>query len=101
MARPRCRRLRVSVCRDCSGARSGAPARASAGDIAGTMGALTAAASRGEITPGEAAELAKVVDTLLRSIETSDFDRRLKELEDESKADAERRAVAGVGWYNR
>ena len=53
----------------------------SAADIAGTMGALTAAAARGEVTPGEAAEMAKVVDTLVRSIETSDFDRRLQELE--------------------
>jgi len=53
----------------------------SAADVAGMMGALTAAAARGEITPGEAAELAKVVDTLVRSIETSDFDRRLQMLE--------------------
>ena len=53
----------------------------SAADIAGTMGALTAAAARGDITPGEAAEMAKIVDTLVRSIETSDFDQRLQELE--------------------
>jgi hypothetical protein len=52
-----------------------------AADIAGTMGAITAAAACGDITPGEAAELAKVVDTLVRSIETSDFDRRLQMLE--------------------
>ena len=48
----------------------------SAADIAGTMSALTAAAARGDITPGEAAEMAKIVDTLMRSIETSDFDQR-------------------------
>ena len=57
------------------------PPISSAADIAGTMGALTAAAARGVITPGEAAELAKVVDTLVRSIETSDFERRLQMLE--------------------
>ena len=65
------------------------------------MKAVTSALADGAITPGEAATIAAVVDTFVRAIETSDFDRRLKELEDGSKADAERRAEAGVGWYNR
>ena len=73
----------------------------SAADIAAAMKAVTSALADGAITPGEAATIAAVVDTFVRAIETSDFDRRLKELEDESKADAERRAEAGVGWYNR
>jgi hypothetical protein len=73
----------------------------SASDIAGAMKAVTSALADGTITPGEAATIAAVVDTFVRAIETSDFDRRLKELEDDSKADAERRAAAGVGWYNR
>src|SRR2546423_1389712 len=73
----------------------------SAADIAAAMKAVTSALADGAITPGEAATIAAVVDTFVRAIETSDFDRRLKELEDESKADAKRRAVAGVGWHNR
>jgi hypothetical protein len=70
----------------------------SAADIAGTMGALTDAAARGDVTPGEAAELAKVVDTLVRSIETSDFDRRLQELE---TRDASGAAARQFGGYPR
>ena len=73
----------------------------SASDIAAAMKAVTSALADGVITPGEAATIAAVVDTFVRAIETSDFDRRLKELEDASQADAERRALAGVGWYNR
>src|SRR5262249_43322061 len=67
----------------------------SATDIAGTMGALTAAAACGDITPGEAAEMAKVVDTLVRSIETSDFDRRLQKLEAADASDAAARQFGG------
>lgn len=53
----------------------------SAADIAGAMAAITAAVARGAITPGEAAELAKVVAIFVHAIETSDFDRRLDLLE--------------------
>ena len=73
----------------------------SASDIAAAMKAVTSALADGAITPGEAATIAAVVDTFVRAIETSDFDRRLKELEYGSKADAKRRAEAGVEWYNR
>jgi hypothetical protein len=53
----------------------------SAADIAGAMGAVAAAVTRGDLTPGEAAELAKVVATFVHAIEASDFDRRLDLLE--------------------
>ena len=52
-----------------------------AADAAGAMAAITAAVAQGDITPGEAAELAKLVDTFVRAIEASDFDRRLTLLE--------------------
>ncbi len=52
-------------------------------DLDAVMAAIIAAASRGEISPGEAFELAQVVVTAIRAIETSDFERRLAELEDE------------------
>ena len=74
----------------------------SAADIAAAMKAVTSALADGEITPGEAGRIAAVVDTFVRAIETSDFDRRLQELEDRSRASARARSeAAGVaGYYN-
>jgi hypothetical protein len=48
------------------------------------MKAVTSALAAGAITPGEAATIAAVVDTFVRAIETSDFDRRLKIVEAEA-----------------
>jgi hypothetical protein len=59
----------------------GLPALQGAADLAGTMAAITTAAAQGTITPGEAAELARVVEIFVRAVETSDFERRLRELE--------------------
>jgi hypothetical protein len=53
----------------------------SAADIARAMGAVTAAVAEGALTPGEAGALAQLVDTFIRAIDTSDFDRRLQALE--------------------
>jgi len=53
----------------------------SAADIARAMGAVAAAVADGALTPGEASALAQLVDTFVRAIETSDFDRRLQSLE--------------------
>jgi hypothetical protein len=53
----------------------------SAADIAPAMKAVTSALAAGLITPGEAGTIAAVVDTFVRAIETSDFDRRLKIME--------------------
>ena len=50
-------------------------------DVAHAMAAITAAVAQGGITPGEAAELGKLVDTSVRAIEASDFDKRLTLLE--------------------
>jgi Family of unknown function (DUF5681) len=58
-----------------------APVRGAA-DLGGTMAAITTAAIDGAITPGEAAELARVVEIFVRAVETSDFERWLKELEE-------------------
>jgi len=57
-------------------------------DLAGTMAAITTAAAQGAITPGEAAELARVVEMFVRAVETSDFERRLRELEEAHAARA-------------
>jgi hypothetical protein len=58
------------------------PPVSGAADLGGTMAAITNAAASGAITPGEAAELARVVEIFVRAVETSDFERRLKELEE-------------------
>ena len=50
------------------------------------MKAVTSTLASGAITPGEAERMAAVVDTFVRAIDASDFDRRLQELEDASKA---------------
>jgi hypothetical protein len=60
----------------------GLPAVRGAADLAGTMAAITTAATQGTITPGQAAELARVVEIFVRAVETSDFERRLRELEE-------------------
>jgi hypothetical protein len=60
----------------------------SAHDIAAAMKAVTSALASGAIAPGEAERIAAVVDTFVRAIDASDFDRRLQELEDASKARA-------------
>jgi hypothetical protein len=64
-----------------------APVRGAA-DLGGTMAAITNAAGQGVITPGEAAELARVVEIFARAVETSDFERRLRELEKRRDAGA-------------
>jgi hypothetical protein len=58
----------------------------SAADIAAAMKAVTSALASGAITPGEAERIAAVVDTFVRAIDASDFERRLQELEDASEA---------------
>jgi hypothetical protein len=69
----------------------------SASDIAAAMGAIVEAAAQGAITADEAFKLSHMVDTFVRAIETSDFDRRLQILEDGS---AEQSANA-AGWCGR
>jgi hypothetical protein len=73
----------------------------SAADIAAAMKAVTSALAGGAITPGEAERIAAVVDTFVRAIDASDFDRRLQGLEDASKARAAARiAESGSPWLN-
>jgi hypothetical protein len=71
----------------------------SAADIATAMKAVTAALAGGVITPGEAGTIAAMVDTFVRAIETSDFDRRLQELENRSKASEG--DTSGTSWGAR
>jgi hypothetical protein len=61
------------------------------------MKAVTSALADGAITPGEAAAIAAVVDTFVRAIETSDFDRRLQLMEDDFASRARAETSAGPG----
>jgi len=73
----------------------------SAADIAAAMKAVTSALAGGAITPGEAERIAAVVDTFVRAIDASDFDRRLQGLEDASKSRAAASmAESGASWLN-
>jgi hypothetical protein len=71
------------------------PGIESAADIAGAMKAVTSALAGGVITPGEAATITAVVDTFVRAIEISDFERRLQLVE----ADCSNYPGAAVGMY--
>ena len=57
------------------------PAIEKASDAAKAFAAIVAAVARGELTPLEAAALSSLVDCFTRALETSDFDARLKALE--------------------
>jgi len=64
------------------------PALRTAADAIGAMAAMTAAVATGEITPGEAAELSKLIEAYVKAIEAGEFDQRLQVLE--AKGDARR-----------
>ena len=86
----------LPVCRDRT-VKFALPPIESASDIAAAMKAVTSALADGAITPGEAATIAAVVDTFVRAIETSDFDRRLQLMEDSFASRAKAEASAGPG----
>jgi hypothetical protein len=52
-----------------------------AGDVAGAMAAVVAAVARGGVTPGEGGTLGRLLDTYIRAIEATDFERRLRRVE--------------------
>ena len=64
------------------------PALHSAADAPDAMAAIAAAVGAGEITPTEAAELARLVEAYIEAIQASEFDRRLRVIE--AKGDAKR-----------
>jgi Family of unknown function (DUF5681) len=56
------------------------------GDAVGAMAAITAAVAAGEISPGEATELSKLVQSYVVALEASEFDQRLRAIEARSNA---------------
>ena len=60
------------------------PVLHSAGDAAGAIASITASVAAGEITPGEAAELSRLIEAYMRAIEVSEMNelgQRLQSLE--------------------
>ena len=57
------------------------PALRAADDAAVAMAAIAAAVAAGELSPGEAGEMAKLVEAFARTLETTEFERRLRALE--------------------
>ena len=57
------------------------PALHSMADAAAAMASIAAAVAAGEITPGEAAELSRLVDSYMRAIDVSEFVQRLRAIE--------------------
>jgi hypothetical protein len=62
------------------------PALRSAGDAAGAMASITAAVAIGEITPGEAAELSRLVEAYVKALAANEFDERLRAIEERNRA---------------
>jgi hypothetical protein len=61
------------------------PQLAGAADAVRAMGTIVQGIADGELSPPEAAELAKVVQSFAQTLASSDIDRRLSELERRSK----------------
>ncbi len=57
-----------------------------AADIAAAMAAVTRGLAEGVLSPGEAFALSQTIDTFLRAIDSRDFDRRLRHLEETDRA---------------
>jgi hypothetical protein len=67
---------RVAAPRRASPVQLDLPPLDTAADLAGAMAALTAAAAEGAITPGEALELSRVIDTFLRALDARTEERQ-------------------------
>lgn len=58
-----------------------APTIATAADALKVLGSLIEAVAQGKITPIEAGELSKMIDSYVRSLEATELERRVSELE--------------------
>jgi Family of unknown function (DUF5681) len=59
-----------------------------AADVAGAMAAIADAAAQGAVTPREATQLGEVIQSYVRAVEATEFERRLRELEAADAASA-------------
>jgi Family of unknown function (DUF5681) len=65
------------------------PAMNSAHDASKAMASITTAVAQGEMTPAEAGELSKLVESYVKAIEATEIERRLQALEEKAAGDAQ------------
>ena len=58
----------------------------SAADILGVIKVITGAVGRGAITPGEGFAISQMIETFLRTLDASEFENRLRQLEEAQAA---------------
>ena len=59
------------------------PGLNSVDDASKAMAAITVAVARGDLTPSEAAELSRVIETYVKAIEVTEIEQRLRALEEQ------------------
>jgi hypothetical protein len=72
-----------------------------ADDILAAIKVVSGAVGRGAITPGEGFTLSQMMETFLRAIDTSDFEGRLRELEEDQAARREDKEARRYNWAAR
>jgi hypothetical protein len=73
----------------------------SADDILAAIKVVSGAVGRGAITPGEGFTLSQMIETFLRAIDASDFEGRLRQLEEDQAARREDTAALRHNWAAR
>jgi hypothetical protein len=76
------------------------PALRSFADVTSAMAALIAEVAAGKVTPGDAAELSKLVEAYIKALEASEFDRRLQEIQEDGLDGAPIRGETLRGWQD-
>jgi hypothetical protein len=72
-----------------------------ADDILAAIKVVSGAVGRGAITPGEGFTLSQMIETFLRAIDASDFEGRLRELEEDQAARREDKEAHRYNWAAR
>ena len=73
----------------------------SADDILAAIKVVSGAVGRGAITPREGFTLSQMIETFLRAIDASDFENRLRQLEEDQAARREDTAAVRRNWAAR
>ena len=64
------------------------PALNSTAEASQAMAAIISAVAQGELTPTQAADLSRVIETTVKAIEATDVERRIQVLEERAARDA-------------
>jgi hypothetical protein len=77
------------------------PPITSARDAADLMAAVTKTVATGNITPSEATEIAKLIDSYVKEYQTAELDERVSDIRQLSDAELMRIAMDGCGAVQR